>query len=530
MPPYAFRTASRFAMLGLLIWAAINVEGLFTAPTPAVGHELALRAAGVQGRRASRRGPSRVRGVPALRRYLGSLVRRKEFARTRWGILIESLDRPRVLFEHNRHQLFIPASNTKLYTTATALARLGPDYRARTSIYAMAPIDGGGAVQGDLVCYGRGAVDLHAEPRADEKKGSFALLAEQLWDAGVREVQGDLVADESYFFGPRLGVGWEWDDLQWPDGAEVSALSTDVNVIRISITPGESPSAPATAVVSPANSMVQLTNRVTTSSADRSPGLGLYRGLENNRFELWGTVPMEGPPAQLRAAVHDPALLAGDLLSAAMRARGIILKGKLVRLSASDRQQPVRDATAGRELAYLESASLSDVIRGINKPSQNLQAELLLRTLGRVYRGEGSDRMGLDVVLDFLREIGAPVDSIMLRDGSGLSRQNLITPSTTVALLRHMDQHPYRKFFIDSLPVAGVDGTLKNRMAATRAQQNVRAKTGTLAYTSCLSGYVICRSGERLVFSIMVNDQTAALSAVTGAVDEICAVLANWSR
>ncbi len=486
--------------------------------------------AAAQGRRLLRPAPPRARGVTGLRRYLRTLIGRNEFAATRWGIRIESLDRNQVLFENGSYQLFTPASNMKLYTTATALVRLGPEYRARTSLYALAGPNEAGIVQGDLVLYGRGAVDLRSAASPDGVPGSFDQLADQLRREGVRQVRGNILADESYFAGPRLGIGWEWDDLQWPSAAEVSALSVDDNLVEISVTPNEGLDQPAVVSAKSDSGLLHITNRVTTSRADVAASVGLHRGLEDNEFEIWGTVPWRGDTVKLRAAAHDPALFAGDMLAAALRRQRIDVTGRLLRLSAADRKDHPLDLSQWKELAHLEAPPLSEVIRGVNKPSQNLHAEILLRTLGAVLRHEGSDRMGLDVAIEFLKEIDAPIQSIALRDGSGLSRQNLISPALTVALLRFMDHHAQRQIFFDSLPVAGVDGTLRNRMIASRAQQNVHAKTGTLIFTSALSGYLTSGRGEHLVFSIMVNNQTAPLSIAINAIDEICMLLANWSR
>jgi D-alanyl-D-alanine carboxypeptidase/D-alanyl-D-alanine-endopeptidase (penicillin-binding protein 4) len=180
------------------------------------------------------------------------------------------------------------------------------------------------------------------------------------------------------------------------------------------------------------------------------------------------------------------------------------------------------------ELAVIESMPLSDELRILNKISQNLHAEILLRTLGAVVKGEGSDEKGLEAVAEFLREINARMKGVRLRDGSGLARVDMITPATSVDLLRFMAKHAHQDVYRASLPLAGVDGTLERRMIGTRAESNVQAKTGTLAYTITLAGYVTTAAGERLALSVMANNHTGAAGDVTRAADQICALLAEF--
>ncbi|MBI3950548.1 MAG: D-alanyl-D-alanine carboxypeptidase/D-alanyl-D-alanine-endopeptidase [Acidobacteria bacterium] len=466
--------------------------------------------------------------VTQLQSAIDQIIQQPQFATTRWGILIESLDQNRVLYSREANQLFVPASNLKLYTTAAALVQLGPDYRFRTSVLVPASPDEMGIIKGDVVLYGRGDPNLSSRTRDGGTLTSLESLAKQLYQAGAREIRGDIIGDESYFSGPPLGTGWEWDDLQWYYGAEISALSIDDNAITLSILPDTTPGNPAKVFTVPETGSVTIVNKVVTAPTRTKQEIGIHRGLEDNVIEIWGQAPTDGSGFYGYLAVHQPALYAATLFSESLVRRGIKITGQVRRADAKFRQQDPLDLSKLKELAFVESAPLSAALRILNKISQNLHAELLLRTLGVVAAGEGTVSKGLTIVNNLLQSAQARRQGIALQDGSGLSRQNLITPATTVDLLRYMHQHPQRDVFLNSLPIAGIDGTLESRMIGTPAQRNVRAKTGTLRYTSTLSGYVTTASGERLVFSIMANDHTGQLSEVLDATNLICVLLAQF--
>jgi D-alanyl-D-alanine carboxypeptidase/D-alanyl-D-alanine-endopeptidase (penicillin-binding protein 4) len=466
--------------------------------------------------------------VAELGTAIDRIIQQPQFATTRWGILIESLDQNRVLYSRDAEQLFVPASNLKLYTTAAALVHLGPEYRFRTSVYAAARPDEAGVIEGDVILYGRGDPNLSSRATSGGTLTPLDRLAEQLYQAGVREIQGDVIGDESYFSGPPLGVGWEWDDLQWYYGAEISALSVDDNFIALSLLPNDTPGQPAKVLTVPETTFVTVINKAVTTPAGTYREIGMYRGLENNLIEVWGQIPMDGPGLTRYVAVRQPALYAATLLGESLARRDIKITGRIRQADAKYRQQDPLDFSKLTELSSVESIPLADELRILNKISQNLHAELLLRTLGAVVAGEGTASQGVKVVNNLLQSAKARRQGIALQDGSGLSRQNLVTPAATVDLLRYMYQHPQRQVFLNSLPVAGIDGTLQSRMRGTPAQDNLRAKTGSIRYMSALSGYVTTARGERLVFSLMANNHTGPLSEVTTAVNQICTLLAQF--
>src|SRR5689334_9995159 len=298
--------------------------------------------------------------------------------KARWGVFVVSLKDGRVLYARDADKLFTPASNMKIYTTAVALDLLGSDYRWRTSVYASTQPNVEGVIEGDLILYGRGAPDL------DSKNGEgLAALADQLQRRGVRRVRGKVIGDESYFRGEMYGVGWQWNDLQWYYGAQPSALSIDENAVEVTLGPGKKSSGPASVVITPNDNRLQLTNNAMTGEQDAATTIGIKRGLSNNAVVVWGEFPVGGHAYSAFLSVHEPALWAATAFKQLLNARGIQVDGDVesrdFRVSASGRFDP----QAAIELAYIESAPLAEIVHKTNKESNNLYAELILRTLGK---------------------------------------------------------------------------------------------------------------------------------------------------
>jgi serine-type D-Ala-D-Ala carboxypeptidase/endopeptidase (penicillin-binding protein 4) len=456
-----------------------------------------------------------------------------EVSQARWGVFAVSLSDGHVLYSRNGDKLFTPASNMKIYTTAVALDLLGADYRWRTSVYADRQPENG-LVDGDITLFGRGAPDLRSTARGDAP--SLDQLADQLYHAGVRHVRGNVVGDASYFRGEFYGLGWQWNDLQWYFGAEPSALTVDENSFELTLAPGSKPGSTASLVTNVRNGYVHLINNTTTGDREATTSIGINRSLSSNDLRVWGEFPVGGRSFSAFLSVYDPALWAATQFKAALVARGITVEGEV-------RSRDFRSATAEKfdpqkaiELAHQDSESLGVIVRRTNKESNNLYAELILRTLGkergataldpdpRKNQTRGDDEAGTAVVRSWLTNAGIPVKNLAIRDGSGLSRLDLITPETTARLLLAIAQTGSATVFHDSLPVAGRDGTLEGRLK--RATDRIFAKTGTLAYDHSLSGYAMTGKGERLVFSIACNDVANDREAVR-VVDEIAGLIAG---
>jgi serine-type D-Ala-D-Ala carboxypeptidase/endopeptidase (penicillin-binding protein 4) len=466
---------------------------------------------------------------PNLGAAIDAIVDSPEYGAARFGVFVVALDTGETLYARDAKRLFQPASNMKLYSTALALDQLGPEYRWKTSVYSTARPDSKGTVR-DLVLYGRGDPTICARFSEGDALKKVELLADRIVAAGVRRVAGDIVADESYFAGERFGFGWEWNDLQWDYGAEVSAMSFADNVVEISVTPASRPGTPCKVTLAPYAQSVRVLNRTQTSPKGGVSDLGIYRAQASNVVEVWGHLPVGGTPFADALAVHDPAALFAHVLREALVRRKVVISGRVRSVDGRARRDAPFVPADAIELASLESEPLADVVRATNKVSQNLYAELLLRTVGRVKGAStaaSSEDAGLGVLTGLLKAGGADVTPLVFSDGSGLSRRTLVTPESTARLLVYARRQPWGDLFLDSLPIGGRDGTLARRFADTLAAGRVHAKTGTLESVSTLSGYLTTVSGRPVAFSVMANNQPSALPPLRRAIDAVVNVLVD---
>jgi D-alanyl-D-alanine carboxypeptidase/D-alanyl-D-alanine-endopeptidase (penicillin-binding protein 4) len=471
-----------------------------------------------------------------LRARLREILSKPEFAASRMTVKIASLDTGRVLFEQDADKWMQPASNLKLYTVAAALDRLGPDYRFVTSVYAPARPDASGAIHGDLIVYGRGdpsyATRFNAAGDSDYYR-AIDELAANIASAGVRRVEGDLVGDESYFSGSPLPAGWEWDDLQWWYGAEVSALTVNDNSVDLTVRPGARVGDPCVITVGPSVSLVTVVDRTRTDVRGARRELSVTRPLGQSTIEIRGTMPIDDRGFAASVAVSHPSLVFATMLRTALERRGVVITGQTRTVDAqarADTNKPLQVSSLV-EIATRQSPPLSVIAAKTLKPSQNLYAELILRALGKATASDPrqtSGEAGMAAVKSFLAGAGVDPSRVVMLDGSGLSRADLVTADATVRLLTYMNSHRAGTVFRDALPVAGVDGTLRTRMKGTAAQGNVRAKTGTLGTATSLSGYVLSAAGERLVFSLMINNPPLDADAHTAFTDAVAVMLASF--
>ncbi len=434
------------------------------------------------------------------------------------------------LYQHNAQQLFTPASNMKIFTTAVALDVLGANYRWRTSIYADSPPDSAGNINGDLVLYGRGAPDL-ISATTNENANSLESLAQILATRGIKRVRGNVVGDASYFRGETIGHGWQWNDLQWYYGAEASALTINSNSVEISITSARQSGNKPLVVVRDGDGDFEITNNLVTTDHNSRYRIGVYKSLSDNKITVWGEVPRGALGYGANLSVHDPASWAARLFVKALAAKGIVVDGTAIsrnsRVAVTERFNPDNKT----ELAFVESKSLGELVKPINKYSINLYAELVLRTLGRVKaapavqgdqrREIGDDEAGANVIRNWLARSGIG-ETLAIHDGSGLSRLNLVTPLANARLLTSMQGKTAGSIFTDSLPVSGLDGTLQGRL--TRAPGKIKAKTGLLTYAQSLSGYAQSPSGDWLAFSIMANDSVGK-GRISSLIDQLALAL-----
>jgi len=448
-----------------------------------------------------------------LRADLSRVFAAPLFGHALWAVKVQSLRTGEVLYELNSARLVMPASNMKIVTLAAAADRLGWDYRFETTLASAAPIEEG-VLAGDLVIVGSG------DPSINERDGRAAAVFDEwaagLRAAGVHAVAGDLVADARAFDAEALGAGWSWDYLAYGYAAPVGALQFGEDLVRLTIAPGAAPGDSVTVGVEPDTGGLTIVNRVTTGAASDQPRLDLRRLPGQSRLELRGAVPAGAEPLVRTASVDDPAAMFAHAARGALAARGIDIRGEA--RVASDADEPGQGPSL-QVLVSTQSPPLSAIATVLMKVSQNLYAETLLKTLGRD-DGPGSAERGREAVRDVLAGWGLDPGALVQYDGSGLSRYNYVTADLVVAILKHLhDDARHREPFLATLPIGGRDGSIAGRFTGTLAEDNVRAKTGTIANVRALSGYVTTRDGEVLVFSIIANNFRVTSSVIDYAVD-----------
>ncbi|MEP6705332.1 MAG: D-alanyl-D-alanine carboxypeptidase/D-alanyl-D-alanine-endopeptidase [Acidobacteriota bacterium] len=482
--------------------------------------------------------PKQVESLADLQSKIRGRLLAPELRRGQVGVKIVSLNTGKVVFEENAEKYFMPASNMKNFTVATAIEKLTPEFRFVTSVYAPSAPDSAGVVKGNLRIFGRGDVSISTSFSEGNYYKGLDDLADKIAAAGVKRVEGDLIADESFFVGSPVPGEWEWDDLQWYYGAEISALPLNDNAIDLVVTPGPS-GYQCSVKVSPYNPVVRVVNQCVTSAAGTLRTLKIEKKIDRNIIEITGLLPVGNAGFTGSVTVSRPAELFVALLKERLAAKGIVITGQTRAVNS----KPVGETGPSVEIAKLESPPLSLIAQKTMKPSQNMYTETLLWTLGENSRASStvpgggvapassatSADLGLSAVKRFLTEIGVAPDGIIQHDGSGLSRHNLITPAAVVQLYSYMGRRSrFSQAWRDSLTIGGVDGTLRNRFKGTKAAGNVRGKTGTIDQVSALSGYVKTAGGEELAFSMVVNgiNETATRTAV---MDEIVVSLANFA-
>jgi D-alanyl-D-alanine carboxypeptidase/D-alanyl-D-alanine-endopeptidase (penicillin-binding protein 4) len=469
------KTLSRFAL-------AILIANIFGAPI---------------GTRAADRAPH------DLDAALRAIIDAGPLSGTRAGLLVTDVETGEVLFQRDPDALLNPASNVKLVTTAAVLARLGPDFRFDTELY----------VDGD----GRGARTLYVKG-----KGDPSLVTERLWaiagelaHLGLGRI-GDVVVDDSYFEGERVGPGFDQEEGDKSYLAPTGAASLNWNTIAVNVAPGDRRGARARVELEPASDLFQVDVRATTSApgSRRRVTVSSTPSGARQRIVVDGRVPQGSRIQVVWRRIDNPPLYLGHTLRRLLEQRGVKVAGK-VRTGA---------VPAGARLVHVaQSESLAEIVRRLNKTSNNFVAEQLLETLGAETRGApGSWAKGVEAVGDFLADLGVPRGAYVMKNGSGLNDANRFSARQLVTVLRAMwSRFPLHAEYVVSLPVAGRDGTIRYRMEGSEAEGRLRAKTGTLEGVTSLSGYVQTAAKRTYAFAFLVNDFTARGRVVNRSLDAL---------
>jgi D-alanyl-D-alanine carboxypeptidase/D-alanyl-D-alanine-endopeptidase (penicillin-binding protein 4) len=457
---------------------------------------------------------------PSLAQRIESILKLEKANGGTWAVEVAALDTGETLCDMNSRRAMLAASNMKLFTTAAALHFLGPDFKMKTSFYFTAKPDAKGTLDGDIIIYGRGDPNISARFQ-DSPTSIFEDIARELKARGLRKVTGDIIGDDSFFDAQYYGPWLPGEKHKWY-AARVSALSFNDNCIDVYVRPGRAPGAKASVQYLPKTTYARVVKKVSTSSRKGdAPWLSPLNGGRNVLVggKIWTGKGVE----ELWYPVESPPLYAATVFREVLELEGIKVVGK-ARAIGPDHKTAV---PSGAEPAYEHvSLPLSEMIKVVNKRSQNLHAELLLKHIG-LKTGHGpSFKGGLRAIRDFLKEVGLEEDSLRFMDGSGLSRDNRASAYSIVRLLKYMAESEHAECFSDSLAISGVDKSLRG-MNWIAPEGKIHAKTGWLKNTLALSGYVDGKT-RRLAFSIIVNDYTADTARIRRARDRICAEIAKY--
>jgi serine-type D-Ala-D-Ala carboxypeptidase/endopeptidase (penicillin-binding protein 4) len=474
--------------------------------------------------------PTPARQRAALRWWIDSIATAPEFRSATWGILVVDPERGDTVVKYNATKLFMPASNMKIITGAVALAQLGPDYRFRTTLLATGPIVEG-KLRGDLVIVGRGDPSASDHMRGDAMLAMLEL-ADSIAARGILRIEGRIRTDGDAFPGAIYGYGWSWDEVDEPYSAGVDELYFNEGFSRIVIRGGAFPGEPVTAAVLPSRGYPRVRIDARTvpepdSTLTAGDALVTPLSIRVERDSAPGTVVIRGTIAPhdsqvVRFAHAAPPTAYITALKEALEARGLSV-------AESDSASRGHSTTTLDTIAVVLSPPLREIMPVFEKPSQNQIGEILLRTLGLERTGVGIPDSGRAVIERQLIEWGAARDGFIVRDGSGLSRYNYLSPETIVRVLDVMRRDTVFQVFYDALPIAGVDGTLANRMKGTYAEANARGKTGFVAQARSISGYVTSADGRLLIYSVLCNNWVVPVRMVERAQDSIVARLAGMT-
>ncbi|GAK54241.1 D-alanyl-D-alanine carboxypeptidase/D-alanyl-D-alanine-endopeptidase [Candidatus Moduliflexus flocculans] len=448
-----------------------------------------------------------------LQNKIDNLLRSSALKNAAVGVQIVSLNTGEVVYERNPDLGLNPASNTKLITSATALVRLSPEYRYQTRVYA----DGGirdGVLQGNVYLKGSGDPTFAYE--------GLLRLAQDVYNLGIRSISGDVIGDDTFFDDEREFSGWH--DFKQAYSSKISALSLNKNSVTLRIKPAYRSGLAPLVILEPPTSYIAIKNKAVTLGSNQvyASFLPAEESAQEETLIVQGKVSAKSSYG-VSATVHvnNPSLFATTSFKNALEQIGMTVRGK-VALAAVPKKSSL--------LATYESAPLPSIIAEANKASDNFVAEQLMKTLGaEEFGAPGTTQKGIQAVQAFLAELDIPQDAYVLENGSGLSRNNRVTPQQLVTLLRYMyDDFAVRAEYLASLAIAGVDGTLQRRMRD--AERRLRAKTGAINSVSCLSGYAASQDNEIFAFSIMMNGYKSGGYEVKKVQNQIGLLLTEFYR
>lgn len=422
------------------------------------------------------------------------------FTHAHWGVLIESLDKGEVWYEKNADKMFMPASNEKIPTTATALLTLGPDFTFQTKLYFSGKIVDS-VLNGDLIITSNGDPTFYTR-FFDDPRDPFFMWADTLLKMGIKQLNGNIIGDDNAFEDYGYGMGWSFGGLGYWWSAESGALQFNENYVDLYIVQPTDTADSVQIIPNVESEYFTIINHTTAVDTGRTR-IEISRPYGTNEITVSGNVLVGKDTLERTPSLWNPTLFYTTVLKETFIKKGISVSGNAVDCDNISYWQ-LNDADSLLILTHY-SPPLSEILKVLMKRSQNMYAETMVKTMAWQETGLGSFKEGKKIVERILSDFGIKPKTYSYQDGSGLSRYDFISPRQIVTILKAMRESEYWETWKEILPIAGIDGTLKNRMKGTKAEGNVRAKTGTISNVRGLSGYVTTADGEELVFSFLIN-------------------------
>ncbi len=463
--------------------------------------------------------------IPEFWNQMNDIFNDPNFSNAQWGVVIQSLETGEYFYKRNEDKLFIPASDIKLFTTASGLILLGPNYRFSTNIFMRGKLDGS-ILDGDLIVQGGGDPTFSERFYDGDLYKVFNDWADSLLAKGIDEITGNIIGDDSKFDDVGYGKGWAWDHLSYWYSAPSSAISFNDNCVDLYVTVNKKEKK-AVILQNPDTKYIVVVNNIDVVPKDSVTSIDVYRQLGTNIVTVFGTIKNLPDTVKTYVTVNNPTQFSMVILKKILMEKGIKVNG--FPIDVDDISTPL-DYSSIKKLFGFYSLPLKEIIKVINKNSQNFFAEQLLKTIGYEKKGLGTSANGITSITPILRDMGINPESLVMVDGSGLSPLNLASPKQIVALLNYMYKSKYFIPFYNSLSIAGVDGTFGNRLKNTKAEGRIRAKTGYLDAVRSISGYAYTADNEPVVFSMIVNDFNVPVKLAENLQDLVCLRLANFRR
>lgn len=437
-----------------------------------------------------------------LLKKIDALVNDEAFAHAHWGILIKSLDADDIWYAHNENRLFMPASNNKIPSTAAALKVLGPEFRFETHVLTKGYIKSG-VLSGDLVVWSNGDPTMY-ERYMEDSRAVFQAWADTLKMQGIHKIEGNIIGDDNAFDDVHIGEGWAWDYQSVWYAAQFGALQFNENYVDVKIVPPATMDGQVVLIPNIESSYFTLKEDFEIVEEGYNK-IYLDRDFYSNELTLGGQLVAGSDTTERTPTIDNPTKFYVHVLKETLEENGIVVNGSPIDCDEIDNWVHAPIDENYRELANYYSVPLSEVATRLMKRSQNMYAETMPRVLSWHETGLGSIEAGREIMDSVYTEFGIEPGSWAYVDGSGLTRYNYISPHVLVKILEGMYRSELKDVWMNTLPISGVDGTLRRRMKGTAADKRVLAKTGTISNVRGLSGYTQTASGENIVFSFLVN-------------------------